>query len=181
MKTAQESLADLAHGTTQAFPNIQRAEMVDGLKERLAKPSAISQRNTSLCGPASLMYNLARSKDAAYSQYVVDLYQTGTAKIGKLTIKPGNGCRNYGASAANGIHPVDWVSLAGLRDSENDAIDYDSPSAKTGGITMPGDLLDWFKDAGFSKDKNETNLVWTKAIGDLTEAGAAYHLVVIVV
>jgi hypothetical protein len=174
MKTAQESLTALASGTTQAFPNIKRSDMVSGLKARIAKPVEIDQANTSLCGAASLMYSLASAKDAVYAQYVVDLYQTGTGTIGKLTVKPGAGCRRYAATAGSGIHPVDWVSLASLRDSENDALDYDTPSAAAGGITMPGDLLDWFQDAGFSKDQNVTNLVWTKGVSDLTAAGSKY-------
>ena len=174
MKTAQEWVTELTNGKDQAWPNIKRAEMVSGLKARLAKPSVIDQANTSLCGPASLMYCLATAKDAVYAQYVVELYQTGKATLGKLTVQPGSSCKRYAATAGDRIHPVDWVTLAGLRDSENDSFDYDTPSAEVGGITMPGDLIDWFKDSGFSKDTNKTNLVFNKWHEDLVEAGSKY-------
>jgi hypothetical protein len=178
MKTAQEWLTELSSGTTQAFPNIQRADMLTGLKERIATPKKISQANTSLCGAASLMYCLAALKDAVYAQYVVELYQTGTGKLGGLTIKPGTDCKKYKPSTAKGIHPADWVALASLRDSENDVFDYAEPSNEAGGITMPGDLLDWFISSGFSKGANYTNLVFTKdekTIKDLTDKYVQGH------
>lgn len=161
-KSAQDWLHELAVGTDQAFPNIRRSEVVDGLRDRLTAPTLISQKDTSLCGPASLMFCLASAKPALYARYVVELYQTGRSTVGRLTVEPGTDCKAYQATAASGIHPADWVALASLRDSENDMLDYDAPSCEAGGVTMPGDLLDWFKDVGFSKDANVTNLVFSK-------------------
>ena len=176
MKTAQQWVADLGTGTAQAFPNIKRADVVNGLNDRLAKPSRIDQSNTSLCGAASLMYTLARLKPEVYAQYVTELYTTGETKLGTHSVKPGPDCKRYSATTTSGIHPADWVALASLRDSENDTFVYDSPSAEVGGITMPGDLLDWFKYAGFSKDSNVTNLVWTKDESDLKTASSKFSL-----
>jgi len=175
MKTAEQCLTDLRTGTTQAFPNIKRSDMVDGLKNRLISPVQIDQANTSLCGAACLMYNLASKKDAIYAQYVVDLYQTGKASLGRLSVEPGTDCRNYKPDPSNGIHPVDWVALASLRDSENDFFDYDEPTDEVGGITMPGDLVDWFKKSGFSQDVNYTNLVFTKDSDCIEEAGTRFQ------
>lgn len=169
MKTAQEWINDLTNGTSQAYPNIQRTDMVSGLTLRLKSPRRIDQANTSLCGAASLMYCLATHKDAMYAQYVVELYNTGKSTIGKLTVEPGSDCKEYKPSTSQGIHPVDWVALASLRDSENDAFDYAQPSDEVGGITMPGDLVDWFKDAGFSQDANITNVVFTKGEATIKE------------
>ncbi len=87
---------------------------------------------------------------------------------------PGWVARTAAASApadpAKGIHPVDCVALASLRDSGNDFLEYDGPSDEAGGITMPGDLVGWFKDAGFSKDANYTNFVFTKDVKNLVGA-----------
>jgi hypothetical protein len=173
-KTALEWISELSNGKDQAFPSVKRADVVDGLKTRLAKPQLIDQANTSLCGCACLMYCLAKLKDAVYAQYVVELYQTGKGKIGSLSVEPSSDCKKYAPSTAKGIHPVDWLALASLRDSENDLFDYQSPSNEVGGITMPGDLVDWFKDAGFSKDANITNLVFTKGEGTIKDAGTRY-------
>ena len=176
MKTAQDWLADLKTGTKQAYPNITRSDMVAGLTKRLSSPVSINQANTSLCGAACLMYSLAKLKDAVYAQYVVDLYHTGKANLGRLSVEPGSDCRNYKPDPAKGIHPVEWVALASLRDSENDVFDYDEPSDEVGGITMPGDLMDWFKDSGFKNDNNVTNLVFTKDEDCLKAAGKRHLL-----
>jgi len=172
--TASEWADFLSKGTSQAFPNVKRSDVVSGLKDRLTEPKKISQKNTSLCGAASLMFCLARLKDEMYAQYISDLYMNGTGWIGKLKVQPGDDCKKYSPSTSSGIHPVDWVALASLRDSENDAFDYDSPSCETGGITMPEDLLDWFKQAGFSKDSNVTNLVFTKGKKEIEDASTKF-------
>src|SRR5688500_7765792 len=104
MKTAQQWLGDLTSGTAQAFPNIKRSDMASGLTDRLARPSRIDQANTSLCGAACLMYSLASLKDAAYAQYVVELYNTGKSTIGSLKVAPGSDCKAYGPTTGTGIH-----------------------------------------------------------------------------
>ena len=175
-KTAADWISELKTSTKQAFPNIKRGDVEMGLQERLKDPKKIHQRNTSLCGCASLFYCLATSKPDLYAQYVVELYLNGKSTIGSLTVEPGEDCRKYGATRTSGIDPADWVALASLRDSENDAFDYQSPSNEAGGITMPGDLLDWFKDVGFGKDTNDTNLVFTKGIGTLRDANKKFGL-----
>jgi hypothetical protein len=173
-KSADAWIDELAKGKDRAFPNIKRADVVDGLRARVTKPSRIDQANTSLCGPASLFYCVAQTKAALYARYVTELYQTGKSTIGTTVVKPGTDCRKYAPSVKAGIHPVDWIALASLRDSENDAFSYASPSAETGGITMPGDLLGWFIDAGFAKQGNYTNLVFTKDVANLKAAGERY-------
>jgi hypothetical protein len=121
------------------------------------------------------MYCLASLKDAVYAQYVAELYNTGKSTIGRLVVEPGSDCKAYKPSTSQGIHPVDWVALASLRDSENDFFDYDEPSDEVGGITMPGDLVDWFKDAGFSKDANITNVVFTKDEDTIKEVADRFN------
>src|SRR5690349_226344 len=97
MKTAQEWITELANGKEQAFPNISRADVVSGLRARIASPVKIDQANTSLCGAASLMYCLASRKPDVYAQYVAELYQTGKGRLGKLKVEPGKDCRAYKA------------------------------------------------------------------------------------
>ena len=71
-----------------------------------------------------------------YTQYVIDLYRTGEARIGDLHVKPSAGCRAY-QSPRDKIHPVDWIALASLRDSENSFLDYSSANDTAAGITIP--------------------------------------------
>ena len=70
------------------------------------------------------------------------------------------------------IHPVDWMGLASLRDSENSALRYSSVDDEAAGITMPGTLAGWFTKAGFSAVKNVTNVLFRKSRADIEAADA---------
>jgi hypothetical protein len=174
-KTAQQWVTELTKGTSQAYPNIKRSDMVAGLQARLVTPWIIDQRPASLCGPACLMYCLASLKNALYAQYVVDLYQFGQAFLGKLSVVPSMECRKYAAVVASKrIHPVDWVALASLRDSENGrthGFNYDDPDDEFSGTTLPGKLVDWFKACGFTHDADYTNFVVNKDVNCIRAAG----------
>jgi outer membrane protein OmpA-like peptidoglycan-associated protein len=182
MSTAQQWVTELATGTAQAFPHIKRTDVLVGLTQRLATPAFIDQEDASLCGPACFMYCLASRKNSAYAQYVVELYQTGKATLGRLTVEPSAACKAYAPGLNNGIdpHPVDWVALAGLRDSENtrptpfDFNPYDETSDQYAGITLPRELKKWFKMSGFTAVADYTNLVLTQDAACINAAGNRY-------
>ena len=173
-KSTADWVTELINGKSQAYPHMPRQEVIDGLRDRLADPSKIDQDRTSLCGPAALLYCLAKDKKEAYAQYIVELYHTGKSKIGSLEVEPSEDCRNYKPGKERQIHPVDWVGLASLRDSENDFLDYQSPDDEAAGITMPGALMGWFKSAGFTNVTEECNLVITKDKDTLMKADTRY-------
>ena len=146
-----QMLAEFSKKTSKgAFPNINRPEVVDGLKERLAPDGAvnISQQGSSLCGPASVMFCVARRDPEMYARYVMDLYDKGEAKFGSLTVTPGEICKNYDPKK---IAPVDWIALASLRDSENRYMNYATVENEAAGITMPKAVVKWFRAAGYSQ------------------------------
>jgi len=78
-----------------AWSKIRRGEVADGLTERIISPHKINQSTASLCGPASLLYSLARSNPVKYAKFGIDLYERGQANLGTLCVKPGSDCRNY--------------------------------------------------------------------------------------
>ncbi len=169
-KTATQLVAEFKSASGQgAFTKISRSDVVSGLNARLKTPASLHQGSSSLCGPATLIYALIRHKPAVYVKYVTDLYRSGVGTIGTLKIEPGSDCKSYKVPAKK-IHPVDWIALASLRDSENDFFDYDSIDVAAGGITMPGDLVEWFKKAGFSTIKNVTNVYFNKDKSDIKAA-----------
>jgi len=165
-----------------AFPNIPREQVVLGLRIRTAKPGSIYQANTSLCGPSSLLYNLLLDDPDVYVRYVIDLYETGAAMLGKTKVKPGESCRNYNptgreapasepaggfgrptTAVSKGITGIDWITTASLRDSDNDVFNYDDPSDKFAGITLPNNLAGWMEGLGYTSVTNETNIFFTKS------------------
>jgi hypothetical protein len=156
--------------TPGAFPNlgVSRQQVAHDLMERINSPSAIDQGSSSLCGPAVFLFSLLHKSPEVFAKYVIDLYDTGQAKIGDLMVKPGQDCRNY--RPVSDVAPVDWVALASMRDGANKMFDYDSPGVQFGGITLPGDLATWFRKAGFAQVENRTNLLFDKDLLTLLRA-----------
>ncbi len=169
----EQAIADFAaKNGNGAYPNIPRAEVAAGLLQRIKSPDSVDQGRASLCGPACLAFSILSSLPAVWVDYVTSIYDRGTTKLGKLLVKPSDGCRH--ARIGTKISAVDWVGLASLRDSENSNFSYDNPNDEFAGITMPGGLDDWFEKTGFSGVKNETNVWFTKGIGNLQEAAAKF-------
>ena len=142
---------------TGAFPNINRVDVVDGLRDRIAVDGAhkIAQRGSSLCGPAAVMFCVASRSPEMYVQYVMDLYDQGQAQFGTLTVKPGDACRNYKPKL---IDPVDWIALASLRDSDNRYMSYAAVENEAAGITLPAKVAGWFRAAGYRQIHNRTQV-----------------------
>jgi hypothetical protein len=151
-----------------AFPHIDFGQLYLSALARKQDPALINQSISSLCGPAALLFVVAKHWPALYFQFAVELYEYGTARINRLRITPGKGCRNFDPS--NKINAADWVTLAGIRDSENTLLEYSSASDEAAGITLPSTLAGWLERAGFKSIRNETNLYLTKGENNLREA-----------
>jgi hypothetical protein len=154
------------------FAHVQRGDVARGLSARLDQPSLISQEQSSLCGPAALVFNLATHDPLAYARYVVDLYERGTADVRRLHVKAGGDLRAYDPTGK--IDPADWIALASLRDSENFFFDYQSVDDEFAGITLPSDLESWFKKIGYRQVVNDTNLISDKDEANIREANRLY-------
>lgn len=125
----------------------ERNLFIGHLHERIAKPHRINQLYTPLCGPAAFMYCIAKDRPHDYLRYVLDLVTTGTGKLGGLIVTPSAACRN--AVIKGKIAPADWVALASLRDSSNKSMQMSSPDSNAAGITLPGELAEWFSKTGW--------------------------------
>ena len=153
-----------------AFPRlgVLRPRFAIQLADRIATPRLIDQGSSSLCGPADFLYALALKNPMAYAQYAIDLYQTGSAWIGQMRVKPGADCRNY---VPKGIDAIDWVTLASLRDSSNSLLDYQATGNEAAGITMPSGLSGWFRRSGYYTNiVNDTNVILDKGLSCLIKA-----------
>ena len=150
------------------FPHLDRDKIGVELLRRIINPGLINQGLASLCGPSALLFSVAKHNPTEYVNFAIDLFENGKGKIGRLFIEPGHDCRHY--SPPNGsISQVDWMTAAAVRDSENWFFDYDSVKDAFAGITLPGELAKWFRQAGFRDVKEETNLVATKGKRALAE------------
>ena len=155
-------------GHEKGFARIARQDVVDGLRMRINDPKTQDQSAASLCGPAAFFYCLLQEMPHLYAQYVIDLYKTGEARLGGLHIKPSSGCRAYQPPPSK-IHPVDWIALASLRDSENSLFDYSSADDTAAGITMPHSLANWFNKIGWKSVHNDTNVYFVKGRSEVND------------
>lgn len=158
----------------KAFSNLNRIDVAKELRQRIEEPHKIDQGQSSLCGPSVFIYCIAKRKPKVYAQYVIDLFEKGEASIGRLKIKPGRDCKNYQPPTDSGMVGVDWIALAGLRDSENNAMDYDSYKDQVSGITLPGTVAKWFAFGDFIAVRNKTNKVFDKDLYMLLKAHQLY-------
>lgn len=119
--------------------------------ERFNHLSYPSQVNASVCGPAAFFYCLQKDRPDVYSQAVRELWQYGKTKIGALEITPGEGCRHPTGYFDGDISGIDWMTLAGLRDSTNALFGFDSLDSPLAGVTLWPTLTEWFEKAGYVK------------------------------
>lgn len=158
----------------EALPNpgkfraIHRTMVAKALRERKKEPWLIDQGDSSLCGPAALMFHLASEDFDTYARYVMDLYDAGVGRIGKMKVKPSRSCRDY-MPGAHEIHAVDWIALASLRDSENRFRDYDDVGDKVPGITDPDMLAKWYRKAGWPEAGAYANWFTVRPLSQLID------------
>ena len=143
-----------------AWTHLKTDDVAFDLRQRIYVPNLIDSSIVNLCGPAAFFRNLATDDPIAYAKVVIDLFESGQAILGQLTIKTNTWVLTY--DPPTGITGVDWMTLAGLRNSENAILRFDSVSDGASGITMPSGLADWFTKAGYSTVVNETNVFLTK-------------------
>lgn len=143
-----------------AFTTISRKRVADGLRVRVWAPSAIDQGTSSLCGPASLLFDVATRDPEAYVRYVTALWETGHGRIGRIEVRPGTDLRAF--DPGRNVEASDWIALASLRDSENWFFDYQEDSDALAGITLPGELEGWFRKAGYTEVVNDARAIVDK-------------------
>src|SRR5262249_40807063 len=144
-----------AEPTPAVWPNINRTDLASGLVARIEDPNRINQEGTPLCGPASLVRSLATDDPEAYARAAIDLYTRGTTRIRTLTIEAGGELKRSAPQGAT--DPADWIMLASIRDTDNW---FFSPAGWFGcniaGITRPGTMESWLRDAGYTRIVNNT-------------------------
>lgn len=116
-----------------------RTKVEKQLSDRLNYLSFPDQNRAMLCGSAAFFYCLQKDRPDLYKQSIIDLWKTGTTKIGSLEITPSMKTRHpkeYFQGDLEKISAVDWILLASLRDSENSIMNHNSPSDDVSAITM---------------------------------------------
>jgi hypothetical protein len=156
------------------WPGLDRDQVGASLLMRIANPSCIDQNNASLCGPAAFMFGVAADRPGTYAEFAIRLFEKGEAPLGRhLTVSPD--WKQRAISPGNNIDQADWMTLGGLRSSENWFVEYWNTDQEVGGITIPTELAIWLGDAGYRDVRDETNLVRDKGESNLMEASRLYQ------
>jgi len=155
------------------FSRIARSKVAEGLLVRVYDPSAINQTVSSLCGPAALLFDVATRDPMTYARYVISLYETGVGHIREITVTPGSDLKGY--DPGQKVEASDWIALASLRDSENYFFDYQDASDEFAGITLPGELEDWFRKVGYADVVNDARVLVDEEEANIVRADALFQ------
>lgn len=149
----------------------EKSKIEAEIKDRFYHQSYPYQASASVCGPASFFYCLQKDRPDVYKQAARDLWQYGKTKIGELEIAPGDGCRHPSGYFFGDISGLDWMTLAGLRDSENTALNFDTLDSPIAGITLWQTVTEWFEKAGYEKVFNNAGFTQAgmQGLRDLNE------------
>jgi hypothetical protein len=139
------------------WPKLDRDEIGVGLLMRLAYPGLLRQGEASLCGPAAFLFGLLQDRPGLYAGFAMDMYEKGTALLGGLRVTPGKGVRDYSPPSWK-IDPIDWLTMASLRDSENWFCSYDNADKTFQGATTQLEMAWWYNRAGYSDVTEDANL-----------------------
>ncbi|MBW3634561.1 MAG: hypothetical protein KY456_16200 [Chloroflexi bacterium] len=136
----------MAEGNANAWDHMNRARIIDEVRDRLRDPMIIHQSPTGLCGPLSIVMEFARRKPARYVSAVKELLETG-----KLTCATGRVIRaeeelRQAPVIAGKIGQVDWLLAATMRDDANVWEDVDDDANGLESITLWGAQRGWTRD-----------------------------------
>jgi hypothetical protein len=146
------------NGGTGRFAGIDPYPFGIQLALRVRRPRTVHQGATCLCGPASILYDYARSHPMQYAQFAMDLFFNGHALFGEKEVRPSDKVlTNYPLRRAKIPWALDYVTLVSLRQC---TFIYDKPGVKSlrgaDETTLPGQLASWLRDAGYSNVQDHT-------------------------
>jgi hypothetical protein len=144
------------------FKNFSRSALSVQMIARVLDYTVMNQAKSSLCGPISVVMDVARRRPDRYVEYVIDL---ATRRDGRLGVDENyiSGLHVHIRKRSNilkakhgedGMNCVDYVAVAGLRNSEC-FLPYRSMFTSTmlEGATMDSSIEHWLKEAGYQNVK----------------------------
>lgn len=117
----------------------------------VSNPFQVAQGSTPLCGPASILFELAGRQPAHLVAICQELYETGRFAGQTKLVEPCDDLRN--SVPAAGISLADWLMMATLRDVENAIFDVEGDSSDfVMGLTTPWEMKGWaFEILGYNR------------------------------
>jgi hypothetical protein len=172
--TASQTIDNFAAQTEAGvWRSLDRTTVAARLKDLIDNPRSLDQATLNLCGPAALFMEWIGRDPEAFATFATTLFDTGSASIGSLDIKPDqelvNADYNSLVSKGSGKPPAqaDWMILGALRNAHQvfwQPSWVGDPKQELAALTRPEELTEWFTATGiFRKVSNEAN--WATLAG----------------
>ncbi len=139
--------------STPVWSKIKRKDVAEQLEVRINKPWKINQGPSSFCGPASVLFELARHMPKRYVAMVIALYEKGSwdsadglLKAPKKLLDKRIPVKIYDNGKERSTPPADWIALTSMRDSANIVFELDEPDDAESSIqagALPGEVAAW--------------------------------------
>ena len=160
----------LADGSENVWTHINKSTIITQVRTRLRDPGVINQWLTALCGPAAVVFELARRRPARYVRMVRELLETGEmSTVTGTTITADQDMRERDP----GPQPqIDWLLMATMREQENFMADVEEGGPYES-YTMWNAMQNWTRDVlGLGNNGWETCYSWGE-IGVMAELRSA--------
>ncbi len=161
-----ERLAKFARSSqTGVWKYLDKQQIIDDIRDRLADPYQIKQGEQPFCGPAAVIFELIRKQPHRYIDICQNLYEHGSfAGFTKKIVAAGRLCRSYGNLR---MAQADWMLLATLRDCANIVVPVHPKAPKIvrefGGMTKPWEIGGWVRELlGYTVAKSYPTPLWNE-------------------
>jgi hypothetical protein len=169
---------------TTCFEHFTRSPLSVQLVARVLDYTVMNQGKSSLCGPISVVMDVARRRPDRYVQYVIDL---ATRRDARLGVADNEGIHVHirkkssilkAKATEDGMPMADYVAVAGLRNSEC-FLPYRSKLTSTmlEGATIDSTIAKWLREAGY-QDVEVFAWSWGNSVvaGNVSLDGIKLHL-----
>ncbi len=145
------------------WPQIDKAPLIEQLRERRLDASKIRQRRSQFCGPTSIVYELARTQPRRYVALCRQLYETGGfwSRTNRIDAPASLRASRVGQR----MTAADWMLIATMRNEENLLFGTlpDSTGLVSGleGMTNHWEMEGWTSEILLKDDVvNTTTFLW---------------------
>lgn len=131
-----------------AWPNRERRTIAEQLRDTIAEPQLIRQGPTSLCGPACVLYSLAKRAPRRYVRLARDPFDEGRFDMKTQAIESEVSLRSAEAprEGNRSIRQVDWLMAGPIRNSANRLFTVEGDAPDLASITTAGEVAMWARE-----------------------------------
>jgi hypothetical protein len=147
--SAQQLIDAFEHSQTPGvWPHLDKSAVIANMRDRVANPFRLDQKQQPFCGPASIVFELIRKQPIRYVHMCQQLFEQGKFQGYTRTIEAAYQLREN--SRGMDMAQADWMLIATMRESENLLFKVD-PNAPTlvrniAGMTKSWEMKGWTKE-----------------------------------